>query len=44
MGKGDRHLAVEVILVALKDRVRQNGEDDIEVSCGSAAGASFALS
>jgi hypothetical protein len=44
MGKGDRDIAVEVVLVTLKDRVRQDGEDDIEVTCGSAAGASFALS
>jgi hypothetical protein len=43
MAKGDRHVAVEVVLVALKDRVRQDGEDDIEVSCGPAASASFAL-
>jgi hypothetical protein len=43
MAKGDRHIAVEVIFVALKDRVGQDGEDNIEVSCGSAAGASFAL-
>jgi len=43
MGKGNRHIAVEVIFVALEDRVGQDGEDDIEVSCGSAASASFAL-
>jgi hypothetical protein len=43
MAKGDRHIAVEVVLVALEDRMRQDGEDDIKVSCGSAAGASFAL-
>jgi hypothetical protein len=43
MAKGDRHVAVEVVLVALKDRVRQDGEDNIEVTCGSAPGASFAL-
>jgi hypothetical protein len=43
MAKGDRHIAVEVILVALEDRVGQDRENNIEVSCGSAAGASFAL-
>jgi hypothetical protein len=34
---------MEVILVALEDRMGQDGEDDIEVSCGAAASASFAL-
>jgi hypothetical protein len=43
MGKRDRHLAVEVIFVALEDRVGQDRENDIEVPCGSAACASFPL-
>jgi len=43
MGKGDRHIAVEVVFVALESMVRQDGEDDIKVSCGSPASASLAL-
>jgi hypothetical protein len=43
MGKRDRDIAVEVIFVALKDRVGQDRKNNIEVSGGSTAGASFAL-
>ena len=43
MAKGDRDFAVEIVLVSLEDRVRQDGEDDVEVSCGSAARAGLPL-
>jgi hypothetical protein len=43
LGKRDRHLTEEVVLLPFKDGVGADGQDDVEVTCRPAAGPGFAL-
>ncbi len=43
VGNGDRHLAVEVVLLPVEERVLLHVHDDVEIARGAAGTAVFAL-